>query len=180
MTIAPVNPRHRRGRKHWAIRPRPFKLGLWIALLAVQLFSAPGAAETPEGIDPILRRVWEAHNQERTRMGLPPLHLHRLLMAAAQLHAQDMATRQTLTHRGADGSTPAQRMERQGYRYGHSGENVAAGQQTVQEVMQSWLQSPAHRQNILGDFADIGVARALDASRRPYWCVTFGKIGRSP
>jgi uncharacterized protein YkwD len=129
----------------------------------------------PEAVDLALRPLWEAHNKERARMGLPPLHLDRLLIAAAQEHAQDMAERRTLTHEGADGSTPAQRSERQGYRYKQLGENVAAGQRTVQEVMQNWMQSPPHRQNILGDFSDMGAARAYDTGGATYWCVVFGR-----
>jgi uncharacterized protein YkwD len=151
-----------------------------VILLVMWLAGARYVAETLELDDPLLRQVWEAHNQERARMGLSPLHWNRLLMAAARSHVQDLAARRVLTHGGVDGSAPEQRVEAQGYHYGQMGENVAVGQRTVQEVMQTWMQSPPHRRNILGDFSDIGVAHALDAGSRPYWCVVFGRPAPSP
>jgi uncharacterized protein YkwD len=80
-----------------------------------------------------------------------------------------------MTHEGSDGSTPAQRVERQGYHYFATGENVALGQASVAEVMDSWMNSPHHRRNILGDFTEIGAALAEDADGRPYWAVDFGR-----
>ena len=55
-----------------------------------------------------------------------------------------------------------------------TGENVAYGQATVESVMRSWMNSPHHRENILGDFSEIGAARVLDEKERPYWSVSFG------
>jgi uncharacterized protein YkwD len=43
-------------------------------------------------------------------------------------------------------------------------------------VLQGWMHSPPHRQNILGPFTDIGAARAIGADGRPYWCVVFGAL----
>jgi uncharacterized protein YkwD len=148
-------------------------------LFAVFLVSALCRATTAGAVDPTLRQLWEAHNQARAKRGLPALVMNPQLMAAAREHAHDMAARRTLTHEGTDGSTPDQRIERQGYHSRQIGENVAAGQQTVQEVMQSWMQSPLHRRNILGDFSDIGVARAFDSDGAPYWCVVFGQPASS-
>ena len=53
-------------------------------------------------------------------------------------------------------------------------ENVAGGPETPAAVLQGWMHSPPHRQNILGPFSDIGVAHATGADGRPYWCVVFG------
>ncbi len=124
--------------------------------------------------DALSTRLLVLHNQERSQAGLSPLKDNPILREAAREHAQDMAAQQQLTHEGSDGSTPSQRVERRGYHYSRFGENVAAGQQSAQEVMQSWLQSSSHRQNILGDFNEMGAARALDAHGLPYWCVVFG------
>jgi uncharacterized protein YkwD len=78
-----------------------------------------------------------------------------------------------IRHRGVDGSTPADRVTRVGYSYQSVGENVAAGQETAEEVMTGWMDSPGHRRNILGDFEELGAARAEDDDGRPYWCVVF-------
>jgi uncharacterized protein YkwD len=115
-----------------------------------------------------------AHNREREKAGLAPLKSAVKLTAAAQVHAKDMAAHEKMTHEGSDGSTPSERVEKAGYPYQNTGENVAAGQTSVDEVMTSWMNSPGHKANILGDFTEIGVARAFDADDRPYWCVDFG------
>ena len=41
--------------------------------------------------------------------------------------------------------------------------------------MTAWMNSPHHRENILGDYSEIGVARAEAADGVPYWCVEFGR-----
>src|SRR5205807_7565852 len=70
---------------------------------------------------------------------------------------------------------PAQRIERHGYHFRTSGENVAAGQSTVAEVMRTWIDSPPHKKNILGDFTELGAACVKAKDGTPYWCVDFGK-----
>ena len=116
----------------------------------------------------------EAHNDERARRGLPPLVPDERLDAAAQEHAEDMAARRRMSHRGSDGSSPFRRMERSDYRFRRAAENVAAGQRSVAEVMNDWMRSPGHRRNVLGNFTGIGTGHATDTSGTPYWCVTFG------
>jgi len=119
--------------------------------------------------------VVDVHNRERAKNNLPPLKLDPKLEAAALVHARDMAEHDKMSHEGSDGSTPAQRIERQDFHYRAAGENVAAGQPSVKEVMQGWLESPPHKKNILGDFTEIGVACVKAEDGKPYWCVTFGK-----
>ncbi len=79
-----------------------------------------------------------------------------------------------MSHRGGDGSSPFTRVTRAGYAYSRAGENVAAGQTSVDAVMRSWLLSPGHRLNILGRYSEIGTGCAIDTSGTAYWCVTFG------
>jgi uncharacterized protein YkwD len=131
------------------------------------------AANAPE-VEPVLATLMVLHNQERSRAGLPALTMDTRLMQAAQLQAQYMARFKQATHQGPNGSTPAQRVQQQGYRAMRVAENVANGQATAEAVLQAWLHSPPHRQNILGPFADMGAARATSADGVPYWCVVFG------
>lgn len=127
------------------------------------------------GEEPVMDRLVEAHNRIRARRDLPELKVNAKLEEAARVHARDMAEHEMLAHEGSDGSTPAQRVERQGYLYLLTGENVAEGQEDVTEVMDDWMKSPHHRRNILGDFKEIGAARAEDAEGRFYWVVEFGR-----
>jgi uncharacterized protein YkwD len=115
-----------------------------------------------------------AHNKERAAAKLGPLTPNAKLMAAARVHARDMAEHEFMSHEGSDGSKFNERIERQGYFGLKLGENVAMGQRTVPGVMREWMKSPHHRENILGDFSEIGAARADSEEGVPYWCVDFG------
>lgn len=133
------------------------------------------ADDAPEPVDSqLVTALIEAHNRERAKADLPPLKANALLETAARGHAKDMAEHETMTHDGSDESTPAQRVARAKYHYQRVGENVAAGQRTVAEVMDSWMNSPPHKKNILGDFAEAGAARAADDNGTWYWCVDYG------
>jgi uncharacterized protein YkwD len=140
---------------------------------AVLWAQASQAANAPE-VEPVLARLIALHNQERSRAGLPALAMHIRLMQAAQAQAQYMARSKQATHQGPDGTSPAQRVQQQGYRAMRVAENVADGQATAEAVLQAWMRSPLHRQNILGSFSDIGAARSISADGVPYWCVVFG------
>jgi uncharacterized protein YkwD len=135
-----------------------------------QLSHATNAAE----VNSVITALVEAHNQERAQAGLSPLKIAPKLTEAARLHAHDMARHEKLTHRGSNGTTPAQRVEQQGYLYRKTGENVAHGQPTPALVVQAWMQSPHHRRNILDHFTEIGAARIRSQDGTPYWCVVFG------
>jgi uncharacterized protein YkwD len=128
----------------------------------------------PEG-SPELKALIEEHNRERSAAGLPPLTANAKLEAAARFHAKDMAEHYKLTHDGSDGSTVAQRVERQGYHPQKTGENIAEGYESIPDVMKGWMNSPHHKANILGDFTEMGVARVDSEDGKPYWCVDFGR-----
>jgi uncharacterized protein YkwD len=140
---------------------------------AVSRAQTPRAANAPQ-VEPLIATLIALHNQERSRAGLPALTMDIRLMQAAQLQAQYMARHKKATHQGQNGTTPAQRVQQQAYHALRVAENVAEGQQTAEAVLQAWLHSPPHRQNILGPFSEIGAARAIGAAGVPYWCVVFG------
>ena len=172
---------------------------LGLAGLAVACVSRPGPTVPPRPISPpfvrqgdapgpgsdpgeLIERVVAAHNAERARRRLPPLVESPRLDAAAEVQALDMASRRRMSHKGSDGSSPFDRINRQGYSFRAAAENVAYGFAEVDQVMAGWMHSPGHRRNILGDYAEIGVGRATDASGTAYWSVTFGtpRSGQNP
>ena len=137
---------------------------------------APAGGDPPRSDAEVIAALVEAHNRERAKTKLPPLKPSTKLEAAARGHARDMAEHQKLTHTGSDGSTSAERVERQGYHYRDVGENVAFGQKDVAGVMDTWMHSTHHRENILRpEYTEIGGARAFDEGGTPYWCVDFGR-----
>lgn len=120
----------------------------------------------PLDIAPVELELIDLINQERLRNGLPELRIDARLMAAAANHSVDMAGNGTVAHRGSDGSEPDERVIREGYRWRYVAENIGCGQQEPQEILNSWLRSPGHRENLLSaDASDIGVALATRHDR---------------
>ncbi len=103
-------------------------------------------------------QVIDLANQERQNAGCAPLTIDNRLMAAAQAHSEDMALNDFFSHTSLDGTEFWQRILAQGYNFSIAGENIAAGYTTPQDVMDGWMNSQGHRENILNcDFQDIGV-----------------------
>lgn len=101
------------------------------------------------------------------------------LLQAATGHSNDMATNNYFSHTSLDGRTFTQRVLAAGYSYSAAGENIAAGQTSVQDVMTAWINSPGHCQNMMNTtFQDIAVACVRnDASTyRLYWTMNLGRI----
>ena len=156
-----------------------------VPILALTLAAAGGQEENAKPAygtsparsadDAVLADLLAAHNKVRAEEKKPPLLLEPHLTEAALAHARDMAEHSKLSHEGSDGSEPKTRIKRVGYHYKDIGENVAEGQVTVGDVMRSWIDSPPHRANILGDFTQMGGAVATASDGRKYWCVDFGR-----
>jgi uncharacterized protein YkwD len=158
------------------------------ALAAVILttdFFAADAQVGRESAGAIRARVVELVNAARSegrRCGskrfaaAPPLRISRPLSNAAADHARDMARKNYFDHRGSNGSQPKDRVLRAGYEPRLSGENIAFGPESAEEVVAGWLDSPGHCANIMEPrFEHIGVGIATGRKRnRIYWVQTFG------
>jgi uncharacterized protein YkwD len=95
-------------------------------------------------------RVLQLVNEERARAGCSTmLVVDPILQRAAWKHSEDMALKNYFSHTGLDGSKPTDRAKREGFTGHGAAENIAAGQQTPEDVMKSWMNSPGHRANIL-------------------------------
>jgi uncharacterized protein YkwD len=102
----------------------------------------------------------------------PPLVLSGTLANVAFGHAADMAEHDYFEHRDLNGQSPADRVRAVGYREKLVGENIAYGPKSVEEVVQGWLDSPGHCENIMdARFAEMGIASAAGRSGRHglYW-----------
>ncbi|MFC9289550.1 CAP domain-containing protein [Streptomyces sp. NPDC057052] len=137
----------------------------------------PPAATTPAtGTAPpasaAVTRVVALVNSERAKAGCSPVTLNAKLSQAAQAHSADMASHNTMSHTGSDGSDPGQRITRAGYLWSTYGENVAYGYSTPEQVMAGWMASAGHKRNILDcGFKEIGVGLAQPGD---YWTQDFG------
>ncbi|KAL3665507.1 hypothetical protein V7S43_009542 [Phytophthora oleae] len=115
-------------------------------------------------------------NKERAAEGLPPVCSNKKLQSSSQRHSDDMAQNNYMAHDGTDGSTMSQRITDTGYKWSAVGENVAAGQEDVQAVMDAWMHSPEHRENIMGEYTMLGVTYAFNENTeyKHYWTQDFG------
>ncbi|MGM0555732.1 MAG: CAP domain-containing protein [Myxococcota bacterium] len=123
---------------------------------------------TPAESEPC--QVFELVNIERSEQGLEPLKYNAALETAAQLHAEDMVENDYFSHTSQDGRSFSDRVEDAGYTGFPAGENIAAGQGSAEQVMNSWMNSDGHRRNILNDGSnEIGVGFYNN-----YWVQVFG------
>src|SRR5205809_389209 len=102
----------------------------------------------------IEQQVFALINAERVKNGLTELEWSETVAAVARLHSEDMAHAKFFGHRGSDGSMVDERADRLGLGMWRSiGENIAymRGYDDPAELaVQKWLESAAHRKNLLG------------------------------
>jgi uncharacterized protein YkwD len=157
-----------------------------LAVLALTSCASAGAAVVGQESSAAIRaRVVELVNAARSSgrkcgsqrfAAAPPLSASQKLNDAAAAHARDMARQNFFDHRGRDGSQPKDRVLRAGYQPRLTGENIAFGPESAEEVVAGWLDSPDHCANIMDSrFQNMGVGLATGKKRgRIYWVQTFG------
>lgn len=104
------------------------------------------------------------------------LSWHCELRKAAQAHSDDMARNNFFSHAGSNGSSAGDRVSDTNYSWRSVRENLAAGQQSVEEVMSGLLDSPGHCVNIMaGDVVHFGFGFKENdrAQYRRYWTQVF-------
>ncbi|MGD8620224.1 MAG: CAP domain-containing protein [Gammaproteobacteria bacterium] len=104
------------------------------------------------------------------------LRWHCTLEDVAYAHSRDMGDYNYFSHTGSDGLTVGDRVRNAGYDWFAVGENIAAGQETIETVMAAWLDSPGHCANIMRSvYTEFGAASyRVDGSDYPiYWTQVF-------
>lgn len=98
-------------------------------------------------------------NKEREKAGLSPVVLNPQLSEAAKNKAEDMFEKGYWAHNSPDGNAPWGFIINSGYRYIYAGENLARDFSDTQGVVEAWMASPGHKDNILSsNYQDIGFA----------------------
>lgn len=119
------------------------------------------------------QRTLELVNQERAKVGAPPLQLKEDMNKAARDFSKDMVDRNYFSHVDPDGVDPWARMGKAGIANPGS-ENIAEGQTTPEEAVASWMESDGHRENLLNpNFKFMGIGVAVGANGRPKWAQNF-------
>lgn len=116
-------------------------------------------------------------NQERANRGLSPLSENWEQSRIARIKSQDMANNNYFSHTSPTYGSPFKMLTDFGIPFTQAAENIAYGQQTAQQVMNSWMNSSGHRDNILNpNYNRIGVGVARKGTNGPlYFTQLFTK-----
>lgn len=116
----------------------------------------------PSSVEPVDLSTYEQSlldkvNAARAEVGVEPLHYDPSVAKVAQLKAQDLLTSNYFDHVSPTYGGPSDMLTQFGIKWRASGENIAAGQRSVEEVHEGWMNSPGHYENIVSPlFTHIG------------------------
>lgn len=120
------------------------------------LKTGSAAKADPFGLVGFEAEVIAQTNAQRARYGRAPLAVDHSLMSTSRAHAGWMARASSMQH----GSYPV-------------AENIAMGQRSATDALNSWMNSSGHRANILGGYRTIGVAAYTSGNGTIFWCQQF-------
>jgi len=162
-------------------------------------------ATSPATADDVRQSILEKVNAARRKAERSPLKPNEKLQQAAQSHADWMARTGKMVHLQGEKPTgnsrevwskstwhPINRAIRAGYldlnvlstpnANDHIGENIAHGKPDSgpnrfrpRAIVNGWMNSPGHRQTLLGDYREIGVGVMITSRGDVFWCAVFGK-----
>lgn len=148
--------------KFWTL---PFVLALGFNLITSSSIANPRLSErlassTPSdtlaaqsnNIAQMEDQVLHQINEQRQNHGLVPLRFNRQLSLVARSHSQQMANRNFYSHIDHQGHNHRDRVEASGLKAYLIGENLMKTIRASDPAglsVQSWMDSPAHRKNIL-------------------------------
>lgn len=141
---------------HWLLVYLVFFLGVQLVLTLVSRL-APGILGYATNIN--AESLLSLTNQKRLEQGIGPLTLNPLLAKAAYEKGVDMMEKDYWSHTSPEGLTPWYWIKNNGYVYTYAGENLARDFNDSSAVVEAFMRSPTHRENILNsNYQDIGLA----------------------
>lgn len=99
-------------------------------------------------------------NVERQKVGVSPLQADSHLSYIAYMKSKDMSDLGYFAHQSPTYGSPFEMMESFGYQFVRAGENLARNFTSPAAVVNAWMGSPGHRENILNpnyDYIGIGL-----------------------
>jgi len=125
----------------------------------------------------VVRDMVKAVNAERAKQKQPPLRVNDTLSQLAEFYACRLVEGDFFDHVDpVYSSTLESRASDFGYAFLKIGENLAAGQESVDETITAWMNSPEHRRVMLDPtFTEIGIAVKNGGKNGPYWVQEFGR-----
>ncbi len=146
-------------------------IGLWPLSAAAE--AAAVAAEEQEYED-VGADALTFLNANRGKKGVARIVVNHKLTEAAGAHALDMAKEEFFSHDGSNGSNVGDRVQKVGYKFCLVAENIAKGQQTLEEVLKGWRDSDGHGRNMLNpDVLEFGMVHGPE----DIWVLVLGRSG---
>lgn len=134
--------------------------------------TAPEPTKPEVNVSAFAREVFELMNKERASNGLAPLIIDNVACKAAQIRSVEASElfehvrpngKEPYTAFDFDGDGKDTSYDELGKYVSAMGENIAKGQTTPAWVMESWMNSPGHKKNILDpDFTHVGVGYSAE------------------
>jgi uncharacterized protein YkwD len=118
-------------------------------------------------------------NAQRALVGSGPLTLCLPLDRAAEVHSDDQASMDQMTHIGSDGSGLGQRADAAGYlNWTTLAENIGQGYTSAESVMAAWVASPDHLENMnYPQLTNVGFGQSTSRTGDWFWTQDFGVDG---
>ncbi|GAA2865670.1 CAP domain-containing protein [Nonomuraea rubra] len=135
--------------------------------------SGTGAARVGTAQENLVVRLVNARRAKKK--GCRALRHHPQLHRAARGHSADMAEQGYFSYTSRDGRTFTDRIREAGFTGGtRFAENIAKGQRTPAEVVQSWMDNSGTKAAIMDcRFTFIGVGAVEDSDGAIYWTQDF-------
>ncbi|MFV0441335.1 MAG: SafA/ExsA family spore coat assembly protein [Lachnospirales bacterium] len=135
-----------------------------------QKVNVPLPDETLQGIE---EEILDLVNAERQKNNLSPLKLDWQVSRVAQYKSEDMGDNNYFSHNSPTYGSPFDMLKSFNISYNYAGENIAKGQKTPTAVMNAWMNSSGHRENILNSkFTTLGVGYYVK-NGTIYWTQIF-------
>lgn len=115
----------------------------------------------PSTVTLLEREAMELVNEKRSAYGLDALTLSGELSVKARIKSQEMKDLGYFSHTSPTYGSPFDMMKALGIRYYSAGENIAMGYRTAEAVVNAWMNSTSHRENILSTrYTSMGIGYA--------------------
>ncbi len=153
--------------EHNNFRPKllhhKFLVFIIIFFFSVQLGVVKAKITFPEVLgattDISVQRLLDLTNDKRQLMGLSALFLNEKLSSAAFSKGENMIANNYWAHNAPDGTTPWYFIRQVQYDYVYAGENLARGFTKSDDIIEAWMESPTHKENMLSpNYRDVGFA----------------------
>lgn len=113
-------------------------------------------------------------NKERKAQKLAPLVMNEKLNKIAIIKAADMAKEEKLSHDSKKFGMTFNLIKKKNIKFKSAAENIARWHDTPEFVMERWMKSKGHKDNILNkNYNEIGIGKAVDKDGKNYWVQIF-------